>query len=158
MVELERLLTAFRLHGQQVPATSKRPPAQEAQRILDMQVMHSEFCVALLGRAVSFLFLESRDTVVLTEYTRYLCHSNEQISTQLIQVDIPKLPTGNEPTANVEVEYVSREDLQPVEDAGCSLAEGLQKALEGDWIANCGGLLLLRRVIAHNKETAWQSM
>ena len=74
------------------------------------------------------------------------------------QTHVSRLPTGAEPTVVTEVSYVPRENLDPVEDASCSLAEGLKQASEGDWVNNCAGLLLLRRVIAHEKAIGWQSM
>ena len=56
----------------------------------------------------------------------------------------------------VEIEYVPRAELQPLEDPAAALEPTLA-ALAGlesaDWVATCHAIATLRQLIAHSPET-----
>ena len=52
----------------------------------------------------------------------------------------------------VEVEYVAREDLQPVEDTGAALALAVPGMEAGDWLEVVRALNLLRQLVVRHPD------
>lgn len=73
-------------------------------------------------------------------------------------VECTKLPDGPEPTV-IEIEYPATEDLQPVDgDIAAALGEALSGMASSDWVATCGALLMLRRLVRHNSAECVESL
>lgn len=66
-------------------------------------------------------------------------------------VPCDKLPDGPEPVV-VEVEYVAREDLAPLEAPDAALAAALAGLEGSDWVEAVRCLNLLRQLVAHHPE------
>ena len=75
-----------------------------------------------------------------------------------LQEAAPKLPTGPEPAAPIEVEYPCSDELRPVDDAVEQMQGALKAMASSDWQVMTPGLVLLRRLTIHHSEEVWQHM
>ena len=73
-----------------------------------------------------------------------------------MQEAAPKLPTGPEPAAPIEVEYPLSDELQPVDKAEEQMQEALRAMASSDWQVSAPGLLLLRQLTVHHSEEVWR--
>ena len=74
------------------------------------------------------------------------------------QEGAPKLPSGPEPTAPIEVEYPSSDELHPVANADEQMQEALRAMADSDWQVATPGLVLLRQLTIHHSEKVWKNM
>jgi hypothetical protein len=75
-----------------------------------------------------------------------------------VQEAAPRLPTGSEPVAAIEVEYPATADLQPVGEVGAEMEGTLKGMADSDWTVATPAMVILRRIVVHHKEEAWARM
>ena len=60
--------------------------------------------------------------------------------------------------AAVEVEYPSTSELQPLEAVGAGMDGALEGMADPNWTVVIPALVVLRRIMVHHKEAAWERM